>query len=522
MRNAQLFFLLLICGGLFAGNTDQVQITFDKDSTGPVISRHIYGHFSEHLGRCIYDGIWVGEGSDIPNIHGYRKDVFEALKEIAVPNLRWPGGCFADTYHWMDGIGPRESRPEIVNVHWGGVTEDNSFGTHEFMGFCEELGCEPVISGNVGSGTVQEMSEWIEYLTSNALSPMTRLRKANGREEPWKVKFWGIGNETWGCGGNMTPEFYSDQLKRYAQYCTDAGGNRLYRVACGAPGGNYEWTEVIMKAWANVQGGGNQNYMQGLSLHHYTICHDWSKKGPAVDFNEDEWYRTLSRTSEMETLVTKHDSIMTLYDPEKKIGLIVDEWGNWHDVEPGTNPGFLYQQNTLRDALVAGINLNIFNNHADRVRMANIAQIVNVLQAVVLTQGKEMVKTPTWYVFKMYKPHHDATLIPVCVKSPDFTAADMSAPVVTASASRDAQGVVHISLTNADLKKNQAIVCDLKGLNVSKVSGEIITAEKMNALNDFGKKEEVTIQSFDQAKIKNGQLNVTLPSKSVVMLTLTE
>ena len=519
MKRLHLVWMILFGSYLFAEIPNQIKITLDTDSAGPVISRHIYGQFSEHLGRCIYGGIWVGEDSNIPNINGYRKDVLKALQEIAVPNLRWPGGCFADTYHWMDGIGPREDRPEIVNVHWGGVTEDNSFGTHEFMGFCEALGCEPVICGNIGSGTVREMSDWIEYLTSDALSPMTRLRKANGHEEPWKVKYWGIGNETWGCGGNMKPDYYSDLFRQYSQFCRNMGGNQLFRVACGAAETDYHWTDTMMREWANA---GRGNYMQGLSLHYYTLCYDWSHKGPAIEFTEDEWYRTLSRTMRMEELVTKHDSIMTVYDPEKRIVLIVDEWGNWHDVEPETNPGFLYQQNTLRDALVAGINLNIFNNHADRVRMANIAQVVNVLQSVVLTKDDEIVKTPTWYVFKLYLPHHDATLIPIEIKSPEFAceSTGLRAPIVTASASKNEKGVIHMSMTNADLEKNQKVECSLKDLNVSKVSGEIVTADKMNAFNDFGKKEEVTIQSFDQAKIKDGKLTVTLPAKSVVMLTL--
>ncbi|HDQ44375.1 MAG TPA: alpha-N-arabinofuranosidase [bacterium] len=522
MKTVHKILLLSMGIPLFASGTDPVRITMNTDSAGPVISRHIYGHFSEHLGRCIYGGLWVGEDSDIPNLRGFRKDVLDALKEIAVPNLRWPGGCFADTYHWMDGIGPREQRPEIVNVHWGGVTEDNSFGTHEFMDFCEELGCEPVFCGNLGSGTVREMAEWIEYLTSDASSPMTRLREANGRKEPWKVTYWGIGNESWGCGGNMQPEFYSHLLKQYAQYCRDMGGSRLYRIACGAPGSNYHWTDVLMREWAQVQGGGHRHYMQGLSLHHYTICHDWSRKGPAVDFDEEDWYRTITRTYEMETLVTKHDSIMNIYDPEKRVGLVVDEWGNWHDVEPGTNPGFLFQQNTLRDALVAGINLNIFNNHADRVVMANIAQVVNVLQAVVLTQENEMVKTPTWYVFRLYLPHHDATLIPIRIQSPEFDCegTGMNAPYVTASASRNTEGVVHLSLTNADLKNSREIQCDLEGWKASRVSGEIITADRMNAYNEFGEKEDVVIRPFDGAKIRDGKLRVTLPAKSVVMLAL--
>jgi alpha-N-arabinofuranosidase len=498
---------------------NQISLTIHADQPGAQISRHIYGHFSEHLGRCIYEGLWVGEDSDIPNVHGCRKDVMETLKEIGIPNLRWPGGCFADTYHWKDGIGPREDRPEIVNVHWGGVTEDNSFGTHEFMGLCELLECEPVICGNVGSGTVQEMAEWVEYLTSGALSPMTRLRKANGREEPWKVKFWGVGNETWGCGGTMTAEFYSDQLRRYATFCRDYGNNRLFRVACGASTDDYGWTETLMREWREspdwVKG-----YMQGLSLHYYTVCHDWSRKGSATEFTEADWFLTMSKTLYMEEIVTKHSAIMDQYDPEKSIALIVDEWGNWHDVEPGTNPGFLYQQNTLRDALVAGINLNIFNNHADRVKMANIAQVVNVLQSMVLTQKDQMVRTPTWHVFKMFLPHHDATLLPVEFESPVYQYGEETIPAVTASASRDAKDLVHLSLTNADPKQSHVIFCKLAGVKIQKVQGQIITADQMNRYNEFGKAESVFIQPFEGVSIQDDQIMIKLPPKSVVMVSL--
>ena len=399
------------------------------------------------------------------------------------------------------------------------MTEDNSFGTHEFMGLCELLECEPVICGNVGSGTVQEMSEWVEYLTSDALSPMTRLRKANGREKPWKVKFWGVGNENWGCGGTMTAAFYSDQLRRYATYCKDYSGNRLYRVACGASDQNYDWTETIMSEWQKTPEW-LKGYMQGLSLHYYTVCHDWSKKGSATEFTENDWFLTMSKTMAMEEFVAKHSAIMDQYDPAKQIGLVVDEWGNWHDVEPGTNPGFLYQQNSLRDALVAGINLNIFNNHADRVKMANIAQVVNVLQSVVLTQDDQMVRTPTWHVFKMYKVHHDATRIPVAFESPDYEHGDESMPAVTASASKDKEGEIHITLTNADPKRFHKIACTLKNGTPESVSGEIITASQMNAFNDFGKAETVYIQSFPGASIQENDVVIQLPPKSVVMVAI--
>src|SRR6185295_18890996 len=348
-----------------------------------------------HLGRCIYGGFYVGDKSAIPNTNGVRKDVVDALKKMKIPNLRWPGGCFADTYHWKDGIGPKEKRPSMVNTWWGGVTEDNSFGTHEFLNMCELLGAEPYLSANVGSGTVQEVAEWVQYVNFDGTSPMSILRNQNGREKSWKVKYWGVANEAWGCGGNMTPEHYSDIYRQYATFMNNYSRDyRLFRIASGASDDDYNWTEVLMK---NIP----HNMLDGVGVHHYSVI-NWSKKGSATNFSEQEYFATMSKALQMEELVTRHATIMDKYDPKKKIAMVVDEWGGWYDVEPNTNPGFLYQQNTIRDAILAGATLNIFNNHADRVRMANLAQTVNVLQAVVLTNEEKMLLTPTYHVMEMY------------------------------------------------------------------------------------------------------------------------
>jgi alpha-L-arabinofuranosidase len=488
-------------------------IVLNADMTADTISRHIYGNFSEHLGHCIYGGIWVGENSTIPNTRGIRNDVVAALKRLSLPNLRWPGGCFADEYHWMDGIGPRENRPEMINTHWGGVVEDNSFGTHEFLDLCEQVGTEPYICGNLGSGSVEEMSKWVEYLTFDGKSPMADLRKQNGREKPWKVKFWGVGNENWGCGGNMTAEFYADQYKRYATYARNYGSNHLYKIAGGPSSNDYHWTETLMK---NIP----LNLMSGLSLHHYTITGTWAQKTSATQFTESEYFTTIERTLVMDELITRHSVIMDQYDPQKKVGLIVDEWGTWFEVEPGTNPGFLLQQNTLRDALVAGINLNIFNNHADRVKVANIAQMVNVLQAIIFTEGEKMVLTPTYYVFEMYKVHHDAALIPLSFKSPDYTLLGKTIPAVTASASSNKNGQVHITLTNADPHKEITLNIELRGIQAGKVSGTVLTSKELSAHNTFDNPETIHTVPFDGAKITRELLTVKLPAASVVMLEL--
>jgi alpha-N-arabinofuranosidase len=500
--------LLILPSIVFA--LENSELIVNADSGKYQISRHIYGHFAEHLGHCIYGGIWVGEKSKIPNIKGYRKDVVEALKEIDVPNIRWPGGCFADTYHWRDGIGPREKRPAIINSTWGGVTEDNSFGTHEFLDFCELIGAEPYVCLNVGSGTVQEASDWVEYINSDTRSPMTELRKKNGREKSWGVKYFAVGNESWGCGGNMTPEYYSDLFKRFSTYLRSGD---IYRVASGGMDPDYYWTETLLQKTEKYQ-----HLIQGYSFHYYTFCHGWNDKGSATEFDENDWFHTMKNTLVMEERLLHHISLMDKYDPDNKIGLMADEWGNWYEVEPGTNPAFLYQQNTLRDAVTAALYLNIFNNHARRVKMANLAQTVNVLQAVLLTRGEELVRTPTWYVFKLFKPHRDAVLLPTELKSVDYKFGGQTIPAISASASCNAKGFIHVSITNIDPNRSQIVNCRLSGATVSKVRAEVITADKMNALNDFGKKEGVNIQPFKEVKVDKNDIIVTLPPKSIVML----
>lgn len=495
-----------------AAGAEKATITLQPSGEAPVIAKEIYGQFTEHLGSCIYGGIWVGEDSPIPNTNGYRNDVLGAIRDLKVPVMRWPGGCFADEYHWQDGIGPKEDRPRMVNSNWGGTVEDNSFGTHEFMNLCEMLGVEPYISGNVGSGSVEELAKWVEYMTAED-GPQARRRKENGREKPWKLKYLGIGNETWGCGGNMTPEYYSDIYRRYATYSRNFGDNKLYKIGSGADAYNTNWTDVCMKKAGSM--------MDGISLHYYCVD-NWTNKGSAREFDNDDHYWLMGKAFDIDTLVSSHSEIMDKYDPEKRVGLLVDEWGTWWDVEPGTNPGHLYQQNTLRDALVAAISLNVFNNHADRVRMANIAQFANVLQAMLLTRGDSMVLTPTYYVFKSYIPHQDARLIPLKVDTRTLSVRKgRTVPLVTASAS-EKDGVTTISMVNISLDEPVEVTVNLDGVPVKgkKVEGNIITSDDIHDYNDFGMDEKVTMRPFKDARIKDGKLHLTLPAKSVVTLSL--
>jgi alpha-L-arabinofuranosidase len=483
------------------------------DQPGAEISPMIYGHFAEHLGRCIYDGFWVGPESSIPNVRGIRTDIVEALRAIRIPVLRWPGGCFADEYHWQDGVGPRESRPAMLNTHWGGVTEDNSFGTHEFLDLCDQLGCEPYICGNVGSGTVREMQQWVEYLTFAGHSPMADLRRANGREEPWPIYYWGVGNENWGCGGNMRPEYYADLYRQYQTYLRNLSGNKLFKIACGASRDDYRWTEVLMQ----VAG----RYMHGLSLHYYTVPGDRSNRGAATEFDEAEWFEVLHKSLFMDELIANHSRIMDTYDPEKRIALIVDEWGTWYRVEPGTNPCFLYQQNTLRDALAAALNLNVFHKHADRVRMANIAQTINVLQAMVLTEGEKMLLTPTYHVFDMFQVHQGATHLPVSVTSDNYTWETESMPAIHASASRDAEDAIHISLVNMDPDNPCEVTLQLPQAGFTQVSGRLLTANTMQAHNTFEAPNQVVPTALTGAEITPEGVRVRLPGKAVAVVRLT-
>lgn len=481
-----------------------------EESTG-TISRHIYGHFAEHLGRGIYDGLWK---KDDNGDYIIRDDVVDALKDLGIPNLRWPGGCFADYYFWEDGIGPKEERPSVVNNLWGGVTEDNSVGTHEFMDLVAELETDPIVVGNVGSGTVEDMANWWQYVNHPGESPMSKLRAENGREEPWNVEYWGVGNESWGCGGNMRPEYYADLYRRFATFLHPYENVKPFRIAAGAAGADYNWTDVVMERAGDM--------IDGLDLHHYTIQGSWqTHKGQAVDFDESDWYELMDRAIEMDEIITGHKKMMDKHDPEKRVWLIVGEWGTWHEQQEGSIPGFLYQQNTLRDALTASVTLDIFHQHLDRVKMANIAQTVNVLQAMILTDGEQMLLTPTYHVFDMYKVHRDATALKFKLNRGKYRYDGNSLPALSATASMDKEGRTHISLTNIDPNQARTVEIELEDMEAESVSAaRILTAEAMNAHNTFDKPNNLVPTDFEGARIEGGKLIVDMPAKSLVTLTL--
>lgn len=507
---ASLAFVTLLPG--FA-SAQTLELSIRADEPGDQISRHLYGQFAEHLGRGIYEGIWVGENSPIPNTNGFRNDVIAALKALRIPVIRWPGGCFADEYHWRDGIGPREQRPVRVNTHWGGVEETNAFGTHEFFDLVELLGTEAYVAGNVGSGTPQEMAEWLEYMTADNNSTLAQLRRANGRDKPWKVAFWGVGNETWGCGGNMRPEYYADLYRRYATFLKAPEGNRPKKVASGGNDEHTNWTEAL----ASVV---NWN-MDGISHHYYTTPTGvWEKKGNAIGFPEEEWISTLFNTMKIDGFLKLNEAVLEEHDPDGDVGLYLDEWGTWYDPEPGREPGFLYQQNTLRDALVAALNFHIFHQHTKRLHMANIAQTVNVLQAVILTEREKMVLTPTYHAFEMYKPFQDATFIPSAFASmPRYTLGGISVPRVSATTAKAANGDLLVALVNLDPAEPISVISTIEGFSAQSAQGRVLTAGAMDAHNSFNEPERVTPSVIDVG-LQDGKLRVELPAKSVTVISV--
>ena len=510
--------LLLSTAALIAGSAaaraaaTQVTVNIRADQPGTVINPNVYGQFAEHLGTGIYEGVWVGEKSAIPNTNGYRNDVIDALKNLKVPVVRWPGGCFADEYHWRDGIGPREKRPVKVNTHWGGVPETNEFGTHEFMAFAEMIGTKVYISGNVGSGSVQEMADWMEYMTSDTVSTLANERRKNGRDKPWNVHYFGIGNETWGCGGNMTPEWYANLFRQYATYVKAPRGHRPTIVASGGNGDETVWAEVLSK---NVK-----RDMDAISHHYYTLpTGKWPKKGKSIGFPESEWISTFAQTLRIDGFISRNVEVLEKNDPQGKIAFYVDEWGTWYDPEPGREPGFLWQHNTLRDALVAGLNFNVFHRHAKRVQMTNIAQMVNVLQAMILTEGPKMALTPTYHVFQMYIPFQGATYLPAELTTPEYQLGEATVPAVSVSAARDTSGKLQLALVNLDPNREAVVTTRVTGAAATQAQGRVLTAQAMDARNTVDTPEAIYPVKIS-AERKGSTLVIRLPPKSVSVLRL--
>jgi len=491
--------------------------TIDTAKTGAVIDRHIYGQFAEHLGTGIYEGIWVGPGSKIPNVRGYRTDVVEALKKIHVPVVRWPGGCFADLYDWRDGIGPRAKRPTRINVHWGGVTDNNAFGTHEFMDFAELIGAAPYVSGNIGSLSPYEMAQWVEYMTSSENASLANERRKNGRAKPWTLKYFGIGNETWGCGGNMRPDTAAAANARYMAFVNAPRAMGMIKVASGASGNLDKWhdykafTEEMMKNGGPTFG----DHLEALSYHYYAMPPDLGPKGPATGFNEEDWAKQLHYTLDIDRQLKDVIGIMDRHDPKKQTALYVDEWGAWYKPEPGSTPGFLYQQNTLRDAQVAALSFNIFHRYTDRIKMANIAQMINVLQAMILTDKEKMLLTPTYHVFDMYQPFMEATPFAAKVSAANYTFGGIKLPLIDVSAARGKDGKLYLAIVNTDPHKAVDVKTNVNGTG----RGRIITADKMDAHNTFAAPNTIQPVAFSGTS-DGGKAAFHMPAMSVAVVAV--
>ncbi|MBB3032400.1 alpha-N-arabinofuranosidase [Alteriqipengyuania lutimaris] len=496
-----------VSGAMAQQPAQNVSVEVDFDATGPRIEPEVQGHFAEHLGRGIYEGVWVGEDSAIPNTDGFRTDVLVALQQLEIPVVRWPGGCFADEYDWRDGIGPRAERPVRLNTHWGWVIEDNAFGTHEFLNYSEALGAKPYVAGNMGSLPAVEMARWMEYMTGDLPTDLAEMRRANGRDEPWDVPYFGIGNESWGCGGNMQPSYSADLHRRYSTFVKAPPGKSIVKVATGANVDDYNFTETLMREARHT--------MDAISIHYYTFPGSWEDKGPATGFGRDQWASTLSHALRMDELVTNHVAIMDKHDPEGRVDLYVDEWGTWYDSEPGSTPGFLYQQNSLRDALVVGLTMNVFHDHTRRVKMANIAQMVNVLQASILTDGEEMLLTPTYHALDMYRPFRGAVPLQAEVDTPRYVEGEYDLPLVDVSVARGEDGKLIVSLINLSPDTPARVATNLEGT----ASGRIITGPELDTHNTFDNPERITPAPY-AARSRGGELVFDLPAKSLVVVTI--
>ncbi|MET0208235.1 MAG: alpha-L-arabinofuranosidase C-terminal domain-containing protein [Burkholderiaceae bacterium] len=503
-----------LAGSALLTQAADIQLNIDAGKPGPVIHRNVYGQFAEHLGTGIYEGMWVGPDSKIPNVRGWRKDVIGALKALQVPLVRWPGGCFADEYHWRDGIGPRGKRPVKVNTHWGGVPEDNAVGTHEFFDLVEQLGAEAYVNGNLGTGSAQEMAEWLEYMTAEGGSTLAQQRRKNGREKPFRVHYFAVGNEAWGCGGNMTPEYYVNQYRQVATFLKTPDHNRPKFIASGGNAQDTRWTEVLSTQ--------NIKFNFDAIAHHYYVFPSgkWESKGPAAGFKEEEWISLLSHTQEFGKTVDANIAILEKNDPQKRIALYLDEWGAWYDPEPGSNPGFLVQRNTLRDAVLAALHFHMFHAHADRVHMTNIAQMVNVLQAMILTDKTRMVLTPTYHAFQLYTPFQDATTLPATLTgNTAYALAGKSLPTVSATAARGKDGKVWVALVNVNPREPATVQVGVQGASATRAVGRVLSAGAMDAENTFASPDAVAPKPFE-ARAANGTLSVTLPAKSIVVVSL--
>jgi len=511
----------LLPRGVVGAASSARKVLVHADREVGVVRPEFHSHFAEHLGSCVYGGIWVGRNSPLPNVNGFRKAAVDYLKALGVPVLRWPGGCYADDYHWREGIGPH--RPKRVNIHWGNYTEDNSFGTHEFVAFCRLIGAEPYIAANVGTGSPREMRDWIEYCNFPGGSELSDERAANGSREPFGVRYWGVGNELWGCGGNMRPEQAADEFRRFASFARTFGDSRLYLVGCGPNGNDHRWTRGFMDTLA-----GGRPMPDGYSMHYYE-----NGSLPTEQFTAEAMYAQLNLFPRVEQAIIQQRDLLDTYDPARKIGLILDEWGVWDRIPASDEQkyGRLWQQSTMRSAVAAALGLNLFNRQADKLYMCNIAQMVNVLQSVLLTEGPESpkcVRTTTYYAFQLFQPHRgktavaveaDGNRLPDPAAAPAGRAAPASPPPdLSVSASRRGPALV-ISFVNPRHDLDMEVDCTLRGIVGRTGHAQILHDSDLNAANGFDGPERIVPKPHD-VTVEAGRLRLGLPAMSVCTVAM--
>ena len=514
------------------------------DDPGARIAPEIYGHFTEHIGGVIYDGVWVGEKSKIRNVGGIRTELVERMNRIKVPILRWPGGCFADSYDWKDGIGPQAQRPRRTNfwevdpeaerLHETGaqIFEPNSFGTDEFARFCRLTNAQPYLAANLRSASALEFDHWVEYCNSPAGSTtLADMRKTNGSAAPYGVMYWGVGNESWGCGGSFAPEEYASEFRRYTNWIPKFGVD-LQLIGAGPNSNDRDWTHKFFEEVFTGAHAYHNPQFSGWSVHHYAsnlsrgkITNNFHEAhGKALDFDATDWYELMRETARVEEIMQDQWAIMGQFDPRHHVKLVVDEYGPWYHQGSEVDPTHLFgQQITVRDALATAMSLDIFNRHADKVSVATCAQLVNNLNALFLCHGDKFLSTPNFYVFEMYAAHQGAQSLPVEFGAHsihyDRDGKDASFWGLGGSASLKGKTVT-LTMVNPSVKAPRETQIALRGGTAASATGTVLASDDMHAHNTFDRPD--TVQSRPLTVTAAGEiLNVTLPAASVAKITVT-
>jgi alpha-N-arabinofuranosidase len=512
----------------------QVEIFLDE-SKG-TIAPEIYGQFTEHIGGVIYDGVWVGEQSRIPNRYGIRKELVERMNQIHVPILRWPGGCFADSYDWKDGIGPVAQRPKRTNfwevdpdaarLHGKGaqVIEPNEFGTNEFMRFCQLTKAEPYLAVNLRSQPALEFDHWVEYCNAPAGgTTLGDMRAKSGFTDPFNVRYWGVGNESWGCGGNFTPEEYASEFRRYTTWIPEFGVD-LQLIGAGPNGNDIDWTHKFFEQIVTDHPYHNPHF-KGWSIHHYASDlsrgkpHDWiTGKGDALKFEVVDWYEIMRECYRIEKIMSDQWAVMGQYDPEHQVKLVVDEYGPWYREGTELDPTHIFgQQVTVRDALATALTLDAFNRNCEKVSVATCAQLVNNLNALFLCHEDRFFATPNFYVFEMYAAHQGAQSLRAEFGAPDIhydrDGKDTTFWGLNGSASRKGRTVT-LTMVNPSLSSPVDTQIALRGGDATAASGVVLNASDMHAHNTFDQPEAVKSASL-AVSVSSGLLKVSIPPASV-------